>query len=340
MKNKILNSKIFNIKNIFICIVIIWFILLMCFYFSFIPKSETIEDHTTNTSISQEDIVNIKVEEPILADTPAIPSVYTLEHPGTKTQVKNNSIIDYSNAKNGYIMINCTNSISAKIKSQVHGPNGTVYTYDVPYDKWIAFPLSDRNGEYTITVLKNTTGNKYAILNSVKFAVELKDEFGPFLYSNQYVNYEYAINTIDKAKELIGKETDTLKKVEIIYDYVVKNFTYDYDKAKTVKSGYLPVLDDVLAFKKGICFDYASLMAGMLRSQNVPCKLVVGYAGTAYHAWISVYSEKLGWIDGAIYFDGNTWQRLDPTFASSGNNSQAILDYIKNNDNYKVKYLY
>ena len=71
--------------------------------------------------------------------------------------------------------------------------------------------------------------------------------------------------------------------MEIIYNYVVNNFTYDKQQAATVKSGYLPVLDNVLAAKKGICFDYAGLMTGMLRSLGVPCKLVVGYAGTAYH---------------------------------------------------------
>ena len=91
---------------------------------------------------------------------------------------------------------------------------------------------------------------------------------------------------------------------------------------------------------KGICFDYAALMTGMLRSQSVPCKLVVGYAGDVYHAWISVYSEKDGWIDNAIWFDGSTWKRMDPTFASSNNRSDRIMEYIGDGENYTVKYLY
>ena len=128
--------------------------------------------------------------------------------------------------------------------------------------------------------------------------------------------------------------------MEKVYNFVVGNLTYDKEKAATVQSGYLPVLDTVLAEKKGICFDYAALMAGMLRSQGVPCKLVVGYAGTAYHAWISVWSEATGWVDGAIFFDGTTWQRMDPTFASTGRQSQAIMQYIGDGTNYTVKYLY
>ncbi|MBR4284345.1 MAG: transglutaminase domain-containing protein, partial [Anaerotignum sp.] len=195
-------------------------------------------------------------------------------------------------------------------------------------------------GKYQVTIYENTTGNKYAVVSSVTFDVQLKDEFAPFLHSNQYVDYAAATNTLQKAKELTANVADPLKKVEKVYDYVIKNMTYDTEKAKTVTSSYLPVLDDVLAAKKGICFDYASLMTGMLRSQGVPCKLVVGYAGTAYHAWINVWTEETGWVDGVIYFDGHAWHRMDPTFASSGKQSEAIMKYIGDGSNYTAKYLY
>ena len=154
------------------------------------------------------------------------------------------------------------------------------------------------------------------------------------------MDYAPAANTLAKAKELVGSETDTLKKVQLVYDFVVKNVTYDTEKAASVQSGYLPVLDTVLATGKGICFDYAALMVGMLRSQNVPCKLVVGYAGQAYHAWISVWTAETGWVDGAIYFNGSTWQRMDPTFASSSNSSESVMKYIGDGSNYTTKYVY
>jgi transglutaminase/protease-like cytokinesis protein 3 len=127
--------------------------------------------------------------------------------------------------------------------------------------------------------------------------------------------------------------------VAAVYDYVVTNLTYDDERAATVKSGYLPVLDEVLREKKGICFDYAALMTAMLRSQEVPCKLVVGYAGDIYHAWISVWTEENGWIDSAIFFDGHIWKRMDPTFASSDRRSEEIMDFIEHGT-YTVKYLY
>ena len=113
------------------------------------------------------------------------------------------------------------------------------------------------------------------------------------------------------------------------------------EKAKNPPKGYVPDIDEVLEAKKGICFDYASLMSAMLRSQGVPVKLVVGYTSTGiYHAWINVWSEEDGWVEGIIYFDGKIWKLMDPTFASSGKQSAAIMKYIGNGANYKEKFLY
>ena len=125
-----------------------------------------------------------------------------------------------------------------------------------------------------------------------------------------------------------------------IYNYVVSNFTYDYNKAATVQSGYLPVVDVTLATKSGICFDYAAVMTSMLRAQGIPTKLVIGYAGNVYHAWVSIYIHGQGWIDNIIYFDGVNWQMMDPTFASSGKKSPEVLSYISNPANYRAKFSY
>ena len=256
--------------------------------------------------------------------------------------VKQNSraVIDYSNTKDGYVMVRFTAATSKKLKVQVSGPTRDKPYYDLKAGEWTTFPLSDGNGNYKVTVFENTTANKYAEVVSVSFKVTLSSEQAPYLRPNQYVDYENAAATLAKAKELAGSETDPLKLVEKVYTFVVNNLTYDRQLAATVKSGYLPVLDDVLAAKKGICFDYASLTAGMLRSLGVPCKLVVGYAGKAYHAWVSVWTAETGWIDGALYFDGSTWHRMDPTFISSGKNSAAMQKYVGNGSNYTAMYLY
>lgn len=309
---------------------------------------EMAETEVNNTETSEilyvdETVVEdtmLKEEAAALENAPAaLPVILQPVASGTQVKRSDKAEIDYSNTSDGYVMVRFTAETTQRLKVQVKGAT-TTYTYDLPKGAWTVFPLSDGNGSYKITVFENVTGTKYAVVTSVTTQVTLADEFAPFIRPNQYVDYGIAQQTIAKAAELTKGETDPLKKVEKIYNYVVKNMTYDKEKAATVKSGYLPVLDTVLAEKKGICFDYASLMTGMLRSQGVPCKLVVGYAGQAYHAWISVWVESQGWVEGAVYFDGKIWQRMDPTFASSGKQSASIMAFIGDGTNYSAKYLY
>lgn len=265
---------------------------------------------------------------------PGVPSAS-----GVHVQRTDRAEIDYSNTQDGYVMVRFTAGTSKKLKAQVRGPS-TTYTYTIQPGSWVAFPLSDGEGDYQVTVFENVADTRYAAVASASFPVKLRDEFAPFLCSNQYVNYADAPQTVAKAAELTAGQTNVLSKVKAVYDFVVTGFGYDTDLASSVQSGYLPDLDQVLQKRRGICFDYASMMAGMLRSQGVPCKLVVGYAGTAYHAWISVWSPETGWVEGVVFFNGASWQRMDPTFASSANQSAAILQYIGDGSNYTAKYFY
>ena len=249
--------------------------------------------------------------------------------------------VDASNLSEGYVMVRYTGGKQVKIKVLITGENGVTYTYNLN-NTGVAetFPLTEGNGRYSIKVYENTTGTKYALAFSTQVDLTLRNVFLPYLYPNQYVNYTADCNTVKKAAELTAGKTSDLDKVSAIYYFVTDNFTYDYDLAKTVQSGYLPNVDQALSTKKGICFDYAAVMASMLRSQNIPCKLVVGYAGDIYHAWINVYVEGVGWIDKAIYFDGQNWTLMDPTFTSTGNRSQSIMQYVTDKTNYTQKYAY
>ncbi|MEA4815616.1 MAG: transglutaminase-like domain-containing protein [Lachnospiraceae bacterium] len=264
------------------------------------------------------------------------------EASGKEVYSNNKASIDASNVSDGYVMVRYADGTSSsRLKVIINGPNSTKYTYDLAQSgNFEVFPLSAGDGEYKVSVYQNTTGTKYASLLSKSITVKLKDQFAPFLIPNQFVNYKSDSKVVLKASELISGKTEVLDKTAVIYDYVINNFTYDKQKAATVKSGYVPDVDEIFVLKKGICFDYASVMSAMLRSQGIPTKLVVGYAGTIYHAWISVYSSKEGWIENVIYFDGKTWKLMDPTFASNGKSSSAIMQYIGNGNNYSAKYYY
>ena len=103
-----------------------------------------------------------------------------------------------------------------------------------------------------------------------------------------------------------------------------------------MKSGYLPDPDSTLESKTGICFDYASLAAAMLRSQEIPCKLITGYVDEIYHAWNMIYFEEYGWITVEISAPSQAWTRVDITFASTGVATEDLL----NDALYTVRYVY
>lgn len=247
--------------------------------------------------------------------------------------------IDASHTDQGYVMVRYSGS-NSKVKLQVKTPDGSKYIYLLSQKgDYETFPLSSGSGSYSLTVYENVSGDMYSTAFSQDIQAEIEDEFLPFLYPNQYVWFTKESETVAKGKDLVAKAHSDLQAVEAIYEYVIGNISYDEAKAANVSYGYLPVVDDTLETGKGICFDYAALMAAMLRSQNIPTKLEVGYAGEAYHAWISVYLKEKGWIDDIIEFDGDSWTLMDPTFAAS-NDKDDLKDYIGDGDHYQVKYSY
>ena len=252
---------------------------------------------------------------------------------GSVTYGNDKVTIDASHTDQGYVMIKYTGG-NSKIKIQV--TKGTTYTYNLnARDTYEVFPLTEGNGSYSVKVFENISGNQYAQACSQNIQVSLENQYTPFLYPNQYVNFNQNSNAVAVSNQVAAGAGEEIAIVTNVFNYVVENLTYDYNKAATVQSGYLPNVDATLASKNGICFDYASLMTAMLRAQDIPTKLVIGYTGELYHAWISVYLKNQGWVDDIIYFDGSNWSLMDPTFASSGG-----LSFGAGDSSYQGKYAY
>ena len=263
------------------------------------------------------------------------PVAYIGSADSTETYGNDSVTIDTSHKEDGYIMVSYTGSCQ-KVKLQLTGPDEVTYTYNL-HGGYETFPLTAGSGSYTMGIFENIEGTSYSTLFSESIEVSITDELKPFLYANQYVNFGTDSATAKVGAELAYSANNDLEVVEKVYNYIISNFTYDYDKAKTVPKGYLPVVDDILERKTGICFDYAAVMATMLRTQNIPTRLEVGYMLEEYHAWISIYIEETGWINGIIEFDGVEWKLMDPTFASSSKKPQ---DFIMQTDKYLTKYVY
>lgn len=116
---------------------------------------------------------------------------------------------------------------------------------------------------------------------------------------------------------------------------VTQNATNDYDRAAAIESylttrfGYtLQLLDapeaDPLAHflfvrKVGHCEYFSSAMAVMLRTQNIPARIVNGFRGGEFNdvtgSYIVRARDAHSWVE--AWFPGHGWVAFDPTPASS-----------------------
>ena len=245
--------------------------------------------------------------------------------------------VDLSNASEGYVMVDYE-GINDEVRLQVVGGNGVTYTYVIK-NGIAAYPLSAGSGTYKFTGYEAVMPEQYATAFQDSESITIENEQGPFLYPNAYVSFNKNSECVSLAKSLAEGCTCDLEVIAAVYNYVTENITYDHDKAETVEKGYVPDPDSTLKSQKGICLDYASLMVAMLRSQNIPSRMEVGYAGDAYHAWLSSYIEDVGWISGVIKFDGTNWTLMDPTFAANSSDKK-LKDLIGDGSYYNTKYIY
>jgi len=265
-----------------------------------------------------------------------VPEFMESSYFGEMAESEGEVCLDLTSCEEGYVGFSAVAGHHLKVQIM---KDDLTYTYDLANDGSPSiYPLQMDDGNYYYRVLENVSGTKYSMVDDGDFDVTLDDEYQPFLRPNDYVNYSEKDECVKKAGELSKGAETALDVVKNIFNYICENVDYDKEKAATVKSGYLPDPDETLSSGKGICFDYASLAAAMLRSQGIPSKLVFGYVSpdNVYHAWNMFYTEDTGWVNVEYKVDKNSWNRLDPTFSSGG----APTEFIGNGGNYADVYYY
>lgn len=268
------------------------------------------------------------------ADAPQMPLA-----DGDNMLTSDTASVNISHITDGYITFEYTGQAD-KIILQITQPDGERYPYPVDLSKPQVFNLISGPGEYKIEVLEHTANNSYVVGFSETITADIKDEFSPFLYPNQYSDYTPSSECVKLANTISEHSDSDLQFVNNIFNYVISDISYDMELAQNIGTNYIPNPDATLQSKKGICFDYASLMTSMLRSQGVPTKLEVGYAGTAYHAWISTYIDEIGWVNDIIQFDGKSWSFMDPTVAANDTDTEKMRSLIGDGTTYTVQYHY
>lgn len=228
--------------------------------------------------------------------------------------------INSMNAEDGIVTVAYA-GMTAKTKVMVE-KDSTRYFYDLKNEE-DSFPLQLGDGRYTVAVLENTSGTSYKVLTEKSFNADITEDNSVYLNSVQPILWTEDMQAIKLAASLTeGIEGDSAK-AQAIFDYIVSNISYDYDKISRLSSDYTPDIDTIISDGKGICYDYAVLYAAMLRSQEIPAKLVKGYRSdlNAYHAWNEVY------LDGS-------WRVIDTTYSAALYKARLTAAMFENEEKY------
>ena len=252
-------------------------------------------------------------------------SPYEIVHTGLTREI----LIIEDFVDDGSIGISTSNFGDAKLKLMI-SKDGQNYTYDLtPKGVPEFFPLQLGDGLYNLSILENTTGTSYKYVRKTSVEAAIENELNVYLQPMQYNDWTRNIEFMNFVDQLTIDSTTNQEIIQVIYDYMVNNFGYDYTKASTVKSGYLPDISLLLNDQIGICYDYAAVFSAALRYKGIPSKLVKGYTTyvNSYHAWNEVLTD-----------DG--WVTVDLTIDAFYNTNKMAYSFAKDNNAYTTKFEY
>ena len=231
--------------------------------------------------------------------------------------------IDITDVENGTIKAHSASDVKSKVLLR-NGENQQ--TYQLPEDgSEIVIPLNLGDGTYQVEICEHRYDTKYEVVGSLEFNVsDLGNK--PYLSSNVICDFSQESGLAQHADYLCQSLTTDKEKMMAITSWVIENLTYDEAKSEELSDShdYYPNAKEIYNTKTGICFDYASLTAAMLRSQGIPTKIMTGtYTPKGvYHSWNEVL------IDGK-------WIDIDTTYAATSG-SDLLID----RNLYEVRYVY
>ncbi len=244
------------------------------------------------------------------------------------------SQVDTGSAARGIVLVRVNAPEDGRRwKAIVRGPGGS-YALDLNRRQIdLGLPLTLGSGSYSVAIYEQVSGSTYTPHQTVTFSAALASELSPFTAATLMTDFSSTSECTLLAARLVAGKSSQVERIDAIYQWVAANISYDRDLAASIVSGsvssYVPNPDATLASRKGICFDYAALMAAMLRSQGIPARLVIGQTSIGYHAWNEAYIEGTGWVSlggtAMQTVSGSSWLTLDATLAASGLPLQTSL---------------
>ncbi|MEA5097304.1 MAG: transglutaminase domain-containing protein, partial [Burkholderiaceae bacterium] len=251
----------------------------------------------------------------------------------TSTADEGGISVDTGSTPYGVVLIRVDNIASDKRCKVIISAGGSSYQYDIlDRGKYVGLPLQLGNGSYQLNVYEGLGGDSYSSKWGFTFSVSLASSLKPYTASSIMSDFSRGSGCVGKANNLCGGIDTSTGKVDAVYSWIINNISYDRALASSISNKqittYVPDPDKTYSTRKGICFDYASLMCAMLRSQGIPTRLIVGPTSLGYHAWNEVFFEGKGWVVVASFewqqIDGSGWVLFDSTFAAGGMSGSEI----------------
>ena len=261
--------------------------------------------------------------------------------------------INTNTQSSGYIEVMYTDpnafDIRVKLKSTKKGQtNESCFWLQTHFENspiTIKAPLVYGNGQYTLTVnsyMKGITGAFYTEKASLDINATNVNEQKAFTLSAGEVIFNSNMQFIKKANEIAATCSNDFEKVSKIYDWLTNYLNYG-SKEYTALGSYKCDIEKIYNNGSGVCYDFAVVLAAMLRSQGIPCKTVFGYyshINDTGHVWNEVYVPSSGSITSdKMSITGNKWCRLDPTYSWNHTGKEAI-SFINDSSNYIWRYYY
>lgn len=295
------------------------------------------DETTPSTSTSSDSNANVASGGDNDTSGPAFerPELATSEFHAEGAVSDHGGSIDVSSLEQGYVAAAAESE--SRLKFQVVKGEMS-YSYDLPNDGTpLVAPINMGDGAYEFRIMQNTSGDRYVPITDTQADVVLASEFAPFERPNVFCDYDASSACVAKANELAVGAQNEGNVLRSVYTWIADNISYDSAKAEQLSdtTGYVPNPDETLASKKGICFDYVSLGAAMLRSQGIPTKIITGYVSpdNIYHAWNLVYLDG-SWTSVEVSVAADTWTRIDLTFAAANGAEKYVGDAKEYTDRY------
>ncbi|MBI5674351.1 MAG: DUF3488 domain-containing protein [Nitrospirae bacterium] len=130
------------------------------------------------------------------------------------------------------------------------------------------------------------------------------------------------------AEDISAKSDGNLKKAEKIKEYLVSNYRYSLS-AGNPPEGSNAIEYFLLKSKKGYCEHFATAMVLMLRSINIPARLVTGFLSSQRNDIGNYYivrqSDSHSWVE--TFIDGR-WITFDPTPQADISRKSTLLLFL------------